>query len=179
MRIIREHISNKKIVLQMKSWRNHFAADELKEIIAIALNRTICETNTRLKGYFITDWRIYLVLNVSHKHENEFVDHFLNEMHQILIKYANDFNELELYFHEKDLYNNIKNLFRYYHFFDVRLYRLLIGEKDTTTFDDPTTAEMRAYLANYKYSSYLNYKGDKGPVIFPISKHRIRRRRER
>ncbi|MFT5824097.1 MAG: hypothetical protein ACI8ZM_005363 [Crocinitomix sp.] len=179
MRILREDISDKKIVLQMKRWRCNFTDAKIKEIIAIALNRTICETNTRLKGYFISDWRIYLVLHVSRKHEKIFVDHFLNELHIILIKHANDHHELELYFHEKDIYNDVRNLFRFYDFFDARLYHLLIGENCAVPFRDGTEEEMKTFLSKCKYASYRNYTGEKGPVIFPISKQRIRHWREK
>ena len=177
MRIVSEHISDKKVVLEMKSWRNHFKNDEIKDLIAIAINRTICETNTRLKGYFISDERIYFVLHVLKEKKVIFINYFLNELHKVLIRHAVLNDELDFYFKERDLYNNVKKLFDYHDFFDARLYHLLIGKEEGECYDDPVVEEMTDYLTTYKYSSYRNYKGEKGPVIFPVSKRRVKRKR--
>jgi hypothetical protein len=175
MRIVLEEVSDKKIVLQMKSWSSHFSDVEIKEMIIFALNRTICETNTRLKGYFISDSRMYLVLNVSNKQEKKFVDTFLIELHQVLIKHAKNNIELEIYLEVNDSYNNFRDLFQFCDFFDPRLYNLLIGRNCEPPYTDETLEEMKAYLMHNKYASYRNYRGEKGPVIFPISRRHFRR----
>jgi hypothetical protein len=175
MRIVIEEVSDKKIVLQMKRWCRHFSDVGIKGMIIFALNRTICETNTRLKGYFISDSHIYLVLNVSNKQEKRFVDTFLFELHQVLIKHAKDNFELEIYLEENGSYNNLRDLFRFCDFFDPRLYHLLIGRNCEPPYRDEALEEMKAYLMHNKYASYRNYRGEKGPVIFPISRHQYKR----
>lgn len=174
MRMVIEDVSDKRIVLEMKSWRKRFSDTEIKELIATVLNRTICETNTRLKGYFISDWRIYLVLHVGEQHEREFIDQFLIELDQILTKHYYDSNDFDRYLTARGSDNTGRNLFRFYDFFDARLYLLLIGENSELTYSDEKQEEMKTYLTHYKYASYRNYRGEKGPVIFPLSKRRTR-----
>ncbi len=53
----------------------------------------------------------------------------------------------------------------------------MIGKEEGECYDDPVVEEMTDYLTTYKYSSYRNYKGEKGPVIFPVSKRRVKRKR--
>src|SRR5579863_2913056 len=68
--------------LKMGSWKALFPNEQNKILIARALNQCTCDGHLNIKGYLITDRRLYMVL----KMEPERIDHALNLFYDALKK---------------------------------------------------------------------------------------------
>lgn len=151
-----------RLMLEMKSWRLYFPDEELKLILAEALNDTIIAKRILIRGYLITSWRLYLILWADEEQTEEFLKHFTNCMIRNIIKKV----ETDLKEHRSSGdFHAFQELFVRYPFYNAELVDLLIGKELKTNYYQPKLAWMKDQLKNYKFCSVRNYTGAKGPVF--------------
>lgn len=149
------------VVLEMGKWKVYFSRTDLKIAMCEALNYAVVKTKTEIAGYFITDWRIYLILSVGAHHAKKFLlalDHHA----QILVEQRKIQYERR---QGKKTHPVGLNLFKELHFSDYQLKNILLGEKITAPFYDFKFWRMHRFLLNYNFCSVQNYHNCEGPVL--------------
>lgn len=149
------------VVLEMGTWKVFFSHTGLKIAMCEALNYAVVKTKTEIAGYFITDWKIYLVLPVTAHHAKKFLlalDHYA----QKLIEERQAEYECR---NEKQAHIVEISPFKELHFSDYQLKSILVGEEVTAPFYDFKFWRMRRFLFNYNFCSVQNYRNCEGPVL--------------
>ncbi len=144
------------VLLEMKLWRLRYTESEIQIAIAESLNSTVVETGIPIKGYLITNWRIYIILDVDEDRKAEFL-HCFEEHVSHHLKPGDRL--------KKDEGNSYRKLFLVLPFFDDDMMKLLTGKKVELEYYSPYLARLKDFLNTYNYCSVPDYSGSIGPVF--------------
>jgi hypothetical protein len=149
------------VMLLMGSWQQHIGNVAAKILIAGVLNECTESKGLRIRGYWMTDERTYLVLwlcedavkdtmNIFEKHLRETLHHYNKQEHP--------HEALPLF-----------GLFTYHRFFYADLTKLLTGKNIDRPYYDPRLQRLKSDLKRADYCSLVDYSGATGPVIVNLS----------
>lgn len=145
-----------RFLLEIGLWVNAFSDDNRHLIIAEALNKTVCDKKIKIKGYLITNWRVYLILDCDFVQAELFVIHFQKLIRFYLIQLETD-EFIPIQFDQQ--------LFQAFPFYDYVLANLLLGKKSENPNVDLNLSYYKDFLEGYNFCSVQFHKGRIGPVI--------------
>ena len=151
------------VLLEMKSWCLLFTDSEIQVLIAEALNTTVVDTKTEIKGYLITSWRVYLILKAKKRRTIEFIHHFEHKVKRKILKELRkktDKDQVKLFEHKKP-----HKMFNRLRFNNCEMMDLLEGKTVKLPYYDPGLNRLSEFLENYNFCSVPDYKGNVGPVF--------------
>lgn len=149
------------IELEIKRWRALFEPDHLKIALSEALNYAVEKTRITIAGYFITNWKIYLILPASTENPERFIHQLEHYTHTLIVRRMADFEHK----HQKIDYSSDSSPFKIRPFLDYQLKGLLLGEKKDAPYFDLRYWRMHDFLFSYNYCSVQNYHRCEGPVL--------------
>ena len=162
--------------LKIGPWKAMFPSEQNKILIARALNQCTCDKHLNIKGYLITDRRMYLVL----KMELEHIDHALNLFYDTLKK------EIKQYFkwlesqeghrhaitRQAEFEEIWKHPFKARHLlFDFDFINAIthkkhpLGHYQSPRHYNPRLTRLINKMQKYSFCSAIDYSGACGPVL--------------
>ena len=159
--------------LKIGLWKAWFPDEQNKVLISRALNECTCGGHLNIKGYLITDRRLYLVLGMELEH----IDHGLNLFYAALkkeIKQRLDwFESMErhrLITKQPDFEESWKHLFTRYLLLDFDFINAIthkkqpLGHYHSPCHYNPRLARLINKMQKYNFCSAIDYSGACGPV---------------
>jgi hypothetical protein len=160
--------------LKIGSWKAFFSNSQNKILIARALNQITCDGHLNIKGYLITDRRLYLVLRMELEH----IDHALNLFYDALKKeikqHLNWVESMERHWHFKkqpDPEELWKHLFIRHLLLDFDFIDAISYKKHPESYYlnppyyNPRLLRLVKKVRKYDFCSAIDYSGACGPVF--------------
>ena len=158
------------VFLIIGPWRKLFKADEIRIIIAEALNYCVCFEKMNIAGYLVTDRRVCLVLEID-KTEPDYVLHLFYEKVKKEIKHRLEKKKyFEHYTDKTEEAEYLKFLFTRYKPGDDFLVRLITGRKVELPYYNAHLERLKEKIHDYDFCSVIDYSGGVGPVMVKLIK---------
>ena len=150
------------LVLVMKSWEKELPNDLRHLIIAEALNYCVYHEELIIKGYLLTQKRIYLIAtNKSHTME-KVLTIFSKQVAKGIYAYK---RRRDNNFESPIISKIFDDLFIKYPLYNAYIIKLITGQKITLPYYNPYVVWLKNRIHNYNYCSAIDYSGAKGPVL--------------
>ncbi|NTE05732.1 hypothetical protein G6M26_21070 [Agrobacterium tumefaciens] len=155
------------IELIFGAWKDGFAPDEIKNIMAETLNKwtVVHQKYLDLNGYLITDRSLFLIVAVHQVSFDELLFSFYAGVSKAIKK---QHHMVRAIYNEEEEGDNSKRLylqpFEKRVFYDDHLIALLTGEKVSSVYYDPSLERLKQNIHHYTYCSAIDYAGGVGPV---------------
>jgi hypothetical protein len=156
--------------LKIGAWRQLFAPEECKLIMAEAMNATLNSGEFRLAltGYLFTDYRACIILQTEHRKIRLFFDMFYDCIRSGIRHHVDKISKpgmkkklLEELNSHDDLF---ENLFREHPLKDEHLIALITGRSVELPYSDPQLERLKEKIRNHRYCSAVDYLGAQSPV---------------
>ncbi len=150
------------LVLVTKSWGKEIPLNWQYIIIAEALNYCVVNEGVIIKGYWLKEKRLYLIIESIQSKLN----HVLNVFAKQILKEIHEYKKLDNEFLTSDTNSIIFNeLFYKFPLYNQYIIKLITGKKVMFPYYNPYVARLKNEINNYNYCSAIDYSGAIGPVI--------------
>ena len=148
------------VLLLMGHWQQQLGDATSKVLIAGVLNECVRKADLRIRGYWITGDRVYLVLWLCKGKISDAVKFFYERLNEAVIHYS----------HHEEIKKELQllPLFKYRCLLNEDLIRLLIGERIERPYYDQQLEYLKDELGRADYCSLVDYSGAVGPVMIDI-----------
>ncbi len=149
-------------VLVTKSWGKQIPLNWQHIIIAEALNYSVVKEGLIIKGYWLKEKRLYLIIeSIPSK-----LNHVLNVFAKQILKEIHEYKKLNNEFLVSDMNSIIFNeLFYKFPLYNQYIIKLITGKKVVFPYYNPHLVRLKDEINNYNYCSAIDYSGAIGPVI--------------
>jgi hypothetical protein len=163
------------ITLSIGNWKNIINEYQVKLFIAWSLNYCVDSQQLRIRGYLITNDRLYMVWFIQPDLVNRmlmiFYEKLRREIHRFLEKQRQSGICLT---HEAEMIasdESFEDLFEKYPFHNHYLMQLICGEKIELPYYDPNLEKAKRDIQGAEFCSAIDYSGAIGPVNISFKDH--------
>ncbi len=159
-----------KLELYVGKWGEFFSEQEIKIIIAVALN--YCTQNATLKiiGYLIIGEQVSLIVAGTKEQWDKVSTVFYEQTARRVTEFLkqNKSDNLSSWENENSS-EQLNGLYEPYPFTNQYLTLLLTGQKIDLPYYNAEVVQLKDQVASYDFCSALDYSGAKGPVLVTTS----------
>jgi hypothetical protein len=160
------------ISLIIGSWKEQFMDEQIKLIIAEALNYCTCNHKLHIVGYLITKRRVCLVLKIIEADLTKILDVFFEKVGKLIRQHQEHVRSQNFKTYEKENIIQIarlfKDLFIQIPLINAHLIKLITGRPVVLPYYNPHLARLKDRIHNYNFCSAIDYSGAKGPVVVTL-----------
>ncbi|PCI96276.1 MAG: hypothetical protein COB15_10930 [Flavobacteriales bacterium] len=153
MALLKAWPHHEKLELHIGKWSSGFSEQEIKIIIAVALNNCVHHKSLKIIGYLLTSEKIFLIVTGSRKHVDDVLTAFNKEIAQAITEMRNS-DKIDL----DDLYEE-------HPFTNQYLIQLITGQKIELRYYNAEVERLKDKVSNANFCSAMDYAGAKGPVL--------------
>ena len=167
-------LSVQPVFLIVGTWKKLFKADEIRLIIAEALNYCVCFEKMNIAGYLITDRRVCLVLEIDKTEPDYALDLFYEKVKKEIKYRLEKRKHFEQHNDKAELNEYLKFLFTRYKPNSDFLVKLITGRKVELPYHNAHLERLKEKIHDYDFCSAVDYSGGVGPVMVKLIKDESR-----
>ena len=159
-----------KLELQVGNWAKFFSEQEIKVIIAVALNYCVHHSALKIIGYLITAEKVSLLVGCTTVRWNEIKPVFYEQTAARITALLKQNKSDQLSNWENEISDEqINGLYEEFPFTNQYLILLLTGRKVDLPYYNEELAQLKDQMDGYDFCSAIDYSGAEGPVLVSTS----------